>query len=99
MSKTVKKICPVTKMDEITIVYPDVEELVITQRKDSEGNYKRVLRPRKEVKNATLPMFSCPSLRHPLIANLPKSISKQLFEDEKSWCARIEKPCPMDDRF
>ena len=99
MSKTVKKICPITNLDEITIVYPDVEELVMTQRKDSNGNYKRVLRPRKEMKNATLPMFSCPSLKHPLIANLPESIAHQLFKDEKSWCSRIKKPCLMDEKF
>ena len=70
MSRTVKKICPITRSDEITITYPDPNELVMTQRKDSNGSYKRVLRPRKEVEKATWPRFSCPSLKHPLIANL-----------------------------
>jgi hypothetical protein len=99
MVKTGKKICPVTNIDEITITYPDPQELVITQRKDSNGNYKRVSRPRRDVKKATLPRFSCPSLKHPLVANLPESLRKQLLTDEKSWCARIGKPCLMDDRL
>jgi hypothetical protein len=99
MSKTVKKICPITNLDEISISYPDEKELVMTQRKDSNGNYKRVLRPRKEVKNAMLPIFSCPSLKHPLVANLPESLGKQLLKDGKSWCARIGKPCLMDERL
>ncbi|MCK4478285.1 hypothetical protein KAU88_07145 [Candidatus Bathyarchaeota archaeon] len=99
MSRTVKKTCPITSSDEITITYPDPNELVMTQRKDSNGSYKRVLRPRKEVKNATLPRFSCPSLKHPLVANLPESLSTQLLRDEKSWCAKIGKPCVMDEKL
>lgn len=99
MSKMVKKICPITRLDKITITYPDAKELVMTQRKGSNGSYKRVLRPRKEVKNATLPRFSCPSLKHPLVANLSESLRNQLLRDEKSWCARIGKPCVMDERL
>jgi len=57
------------------------------------------LRPRKKVENATLPRFSCPSLKHPLVANLPESLSTQLLRDEKSWCAKIGKPCVMDEKF
>ena len=94
-----KKTCPITKLDEITIVYPDVKELVMTQRKESNGNYKRVMRPQKEVKNATLSRFSCPSLKHPSIANLSGSLKKQLLKDEKFWCARIGKPCLMYEKF
>jgi len=99
MSKMVKKICPITMLDEITITYPDAKELVITQRKGSNGSYNRVLRPRKEVKNATLPRFSCPSLKHPLSANLPESLKNQLLKNEKSWCSKIGKPCVMDKKL
>jgi len=96
MSEMVKKICAITSSDEITITYPDPKELVMTQRKDSNGSYKRVLRSRKEVKKAILPRFSCPSLKHPLVANLLESLRNLLLRDDKSWCAKIGKPCVMD---
>lgn len=82
MSKTVKKICPVTGLDEITVTYFDPEELVMTQRK-KDGKYKRVLKPRKQVANALTPAFTCPQLKHPIMANLPKPLADQLFNEEK----------------
>jgi len=96
MSKIVKKICPVTGSDEITVTYPDPEELVISQRKTKEGKYERVLKPRKQVANGLKPTFSCPQLKHPLMANLPKTLAEQLFKEKRSWCKKIEKTCPTD---
>ena len=98
MSKTVKKICPVTGLDEITVTYPDPEELVMTQRK-IDGKYKRVLKPRKQVANALKPTFSCPQLEYPFMADLPKSLADQMENEERVWCNRIKKPCPTDQVF
>ncbi len=55
MSRIAKKICPVTMSDEIIVIHPDPEELVVTQRKTVEGKFERVLRPRKEVKHDYCP--------------------------------------------
>ncbi len=95
MSKTVKKICPITKLDEITIVYPDVEELIVTQRKDSNGNYKRVLRPKKEVNGGLSPEVACPSQGHPLI-DVPSPLGLQLWKEGKVWCRKTRRVCPME---
>ena len=95
MSRIVKKMCPVTGVDEITVTHFDPEELVTTQRK-IDGKYKRVLKPRKQVANALKPAFSCLQMKHPELANLPKSLADQLLNEEKVWCNRIKKPCPTD---
>ena len=95
MSKIVKKMCPVTGLDEVTVTYFDPEELVVTQRK-KDGKYERVLKPRKQVANALTPTISCPQMKHPSIADLPKQLTDQLLNETKVWCSRIKKPCPSD---
>ena len=95
MSKVIRN-CPVTGSDEIIITYLDPEELFTTQRKTMEGRYARVLKPRKEVKNALLPMVRCPNFKHPMIANLPESLKAQLWKEEKVWCLKINKTCPLE---
>lgn len=96
MSKTIKKICPVTGLDEITIEYPNPDELVITQRKQPDGKYERTLKPRKEVRNALLPKVACLNFRHPALADLPESLKDQLWKEGKVWCMKIRKSCPLD---
>ena len=98
MSKIVKKLCPVTGSDEITVTYCDPEER-ITSKKFKNGKYERVLKPRKQVATGLKPEFSCPQLKHPLLANLPKPLADQLFEEEKTWCSKIKKPCPSEQIF
>jgi len=94
--RIVKKICPVTGSDEIVVTYPDPDELVITQRKDPTGSYKRVLRPRKEVKGGLLPVVACPSLGHPAL-DAPPSLRLQLLKEEKAWCRKTGKVCPIEN--
>ena len=89
MNRTVKKICPVTGSDEITVTFPNPEELVMTQRKQPDGKYKRVLRPRKEVKNASLPEVACPNFD-------PKSLYSQLHKEGKVRCIKMGNVCPID---
>jgi hypothetical protein len=96
MSKIVKKYCPVTGSDEITVTYPNPEEMVVPRRKTKEGKYERVLKPRKQVANGLKPTFSCPQLKHPLMADLPRSFAEQLVKEKRSWCVKIEKTCPTD---
>jgi len=96
MSKTVKKICPVTGSDEITVTHFDPEELVMSQRKRKGDKYERVLKPKKQVTNGLKPTFSCPHLKHPLMANLPKPLVDQIWKEEKGWCDKIQKVCPTD---
>lgn len=95
MSRTVKKTCPITRSDEITITYPDPNELVRTQRKDSNGSYKRVLRPRKEVKGGLSPEVACPSQGHPAL-DVSSPLGLQLWKEGKAWCRKTRKVCPMD---
>ena len=97
MSKTVKKICPVTGSDEITIEFPDPNELVITQRKRPNGKYRRVLKPRKEVKNALVPIISCPNMEVPLSADIPQALMDSLMDEGKVWCKKIRKVCPTEE--
>jgi len=96
ISKIVKKICPVTGSDEITVTYFDPEESVMSQRKSKDGKYERVLKPRKQVANGLKPRFSCPQLKHPLMVNLPKPLADQLYKEEKGWCSKLRKTCPTD---
>lgn len=95
MNRVEHKICPLTCSDEITIKYPDPNELVLTQRKTSEGKYEKVMRPRREVKNGLLPQISCPSLGHPLL-DAPKPLSTQLHEDRQGFCRKTVNVCPID---
>jgi len=96
MSKTLKMICPVTGTDEITVTYFDPEERIISKKKTKDGKYKQILKPRKQVTNGLTPEFSCPQLKHPLLADLPKHLANQLHEEEKGWCNKIKKSCPSD---
>jgi len=91
----ITKICPVTVSDEIIVTHPDPEELVITQRKTTEGKYERVLKPRKEVKGGLLPEVSCPSLGIPIL-DAPSPLGTQLWKEGKAWCAKRKKVCPME---
>jgi hypothetical protein len=95
MNRVVKKICPVTKSDEITITYLNPEELVTTQRKTIEGKYERVSRPRKEVKGGLSPEVNCPSQGHPAL-DLPTSLGTELMKAKKAWCRKTQQVCPME---
>ena len=95
MSNVVRKTCPVTLSDIIVITYPDPKEQVLTQRKNSEGKYEKVLRPQKEVKHGLIPRISCPSLGHPAI-HAPHTLGKELWEKGISWCKKTKKECPME---
>lgn len=96
MSRTAKKICPITKSDEIVVTYLDPEELVTTQRKTIEGKYERVLRPRKEVRGGLSPNVACPSQGHPALDISPSSLGIQLWKGGKAWCRKTQKVCPME---
>jgi hypothetical protein len=96
MSKIVKKICPVTGADEITIEYPDPNELITTQRKELNGKYRRVSRPRKEVRNALIPKITCLSLEFPELAKIPSSLKKQMMKEKKVWCKKRKMVCPIE---
>jgi len=95
MNRVVKRICPVTKSDEITMTYLDPEELVATQRKTIEGKYERVSRPRKEVKGGLSPEVNCPSQGHPAL-DLPTSLGTELMKAKKAWCRKTQQICPME---
>jgi hypothetical protein len=95
LSEVVKKTCPVTKSDVIVITYPNPEELVVTQRKTTEGKYEKVMKARKEVKGALLPEVACPSQGHPAI-DAPSSIGIQLMKEGKAWCRKTKRVCPME---
>ena len=97
MSKTVKNLCPVTGSDEITIEFPDPNELVITQRKGPNGKYRRDMRPRKEVKNALLPIISCPNMILPLSADISQALMDRLMAEGNIWCKKIRKACPTEE--
>jgi len=95
MSRTAKKICPITKSDEIIVTYLNPEELVTTQRKTIEGKYERVLKPRKEVKTPSIEV-NCPSQGHPALDVSPSSLGLQLWKGGKAWCRKTQKVCPME---
>ena len=96
MRKTVKKNCPITGSDEITIKFFDPNELVITQRKGSDGKYRRVEKPRKEVRGALRPEVSCPSLGIPPLAEAP-ALTRRLIKEGKAWCKKRRNICPIDE--
>ena len=96
MSKFVKKICPITGSDEIAVMYLDPDELVITQRKGSDGKYRRVMRPRKEVKGGLRPEVICSSAEIPALAKLPLSLRNRLMEEKKVWCKKKNGVCPLE---
>ena len=89
MSEVVRKICPITKSDVIIITYPNPEELVVTQRKATEGKYEKVMKARKEFEVA------CPSQGHPAI-DIPSSIGIKLMKEGKAWCRKTKNVCPME---
>ena len=97
LSKTVKKKCPITGSDEITIRFADPNELVITQRKGPDGKYRRVEKPRKEVEATLTPEVSCPSLEIPSFADLSPALKKRLNEEKKVWCKKREIVCPIEE--
>ncbi len=94
LSKVIKKACPVTKSN-IIITYPDPEELVLTQRKSSEGVYEKVLRPRKEVKGGLSPTVECLNMGHPAI-DIASPLGIELWKEGKVWCRKIKKECPTE---
>lgn len=96
MSKFVSKICPITGSDEITVKYPDPNELVITRRKGLDGKYERVLRSRKEVRGGLIPEVTCPSLEIPKLAKVPSSLERQLMKERKAWCKKRKMVCPIE---
>lgn len=79
-----KKICPITGSDEIIIHFIEPEVLVLTQRKNKDGKYEKVMKPRKEVKNALLPRVSCASQGHTLV-DVPEPLRTQLWNERKVW--------------
>jgi hypothetical protein len=95
VNRVVKKICPITKLDEITVTYLDPEELVTTQRKTIEGKYERVSRPRKEVRGGLSPEVDCPSQGHPAL-DLPTSLGTELMKAKKAWCRKTQQVCAME---
>jgi len=95
LDRAIKKTCPVTKSDIIIITYPDPEELVLTQRKSSEGRYAKVLSPRKEVKDGLLPTVDCLNQGHPAI-DITSPLGIKLWKEGKAWCRKIKKECPIE---
>lgn len=95
MNRVIKKICPITGSDEITVIYLDPEELVTTQRKTIEGKYERVLKPRKEVEGGLSPEVDCPSQGHSAL-DLTSPLGTQLWKEGKAWCRKAKKVCPID---
>jgi hypothetical protein len=94
VSKTVKKNCPITGSDEITIKFLDPDELVQTQRKDSDGKYRQVLKPRKEIKTP-LTEISCTSLEMPVLAGFTWEEQRKLTEEGKTWCKKRREICSI----
>jgi hypothetical protein len=97
MSKIIKRICPLTGSDEITIKFFDPDELVTTQRKGSDGKYGRVEKPRKEVRGGLRPEVSCPSLDLPVLAGFSLEEQNRLAEEGKSWCKKRQEICPTGE--
>lgn len=97
MSKTVKKICPITGSDEITIRFFDPDELVMTQRKGPDGKYRRVDKPRNEVRGRLRPEVSCQSLGLPVLAGFSLEEQNRLAEEGKSWCKKRQEICPTEE--
>ncbi len=96
-AKIIRKICPITGVDEITTKFFDPDELVITQRKGSDGKYRRVEKPRKEVRGSLIPEVSCPSLEIPVLAGLSFEVQKKLAEEGKAWCKKRQNICPIEE--
>jgi hypothetical protein len=96
MSKIVKKICPITGSDEITIKLLDPNELVITQRKGSDGKYRRTEKPRKEVRTPLIEL-SCTSLDIPVFAGFTWEEQRRLSEEGKTWCKKRRDICPIEE--
>jgi len=95
LSKTVKKKCPITGLDEIVVTYPNPNELVATLRKTEEGKYIQILKPRKEVKGGLSLEVSCPSQGHPAL-DVSSPLGLQLWKEEKAWCRKTRKVCPIE---
>jgi len=95
-AKIIRKICPITESDEITIKFFDPNELVVTQRKGSDGKYRWVEKPRKEVRGALIPEVSCPSLEIPVLAGLSFEMQEKLAEEGNAWCKKRRNICPIE---
>lgn len=95
-AKIIRKICPITESYEITIKFFDPNELVVTQRKGSDGKYRQVEKPRKEVRGALRPEVSCPSLEIPVLAGLSFEVQKKLAEEGKAWCKKRRNICSIE---
>ena len=96
MSKTLRKTCPITMSDKITVKFFDPNELVMTQRRGLDGKYRRVEKPRKEVRGALIPEVSCPSLGVPPLDEAP-SFLKKMIEKGKAWCTKRHNICPINE--
>jgi hypothetical protein len=85
MKKTIKDQCPMA-LEEITFIFDDPEEPVLTQRK-VDGVYRKVLKPRKEVKGSMNIEIHCPAVdpTKPMTGLNPPN----------PWCAKRNDVCPI----
>lgn len=85
MKKVIHDQCPMG-LEEVTFTFDDPDEQVQTIRK-IDGQYKRALRPRREVRGAMNIEISCPAVDRtkPMIDLNPPNL----------WCKKRNDICPI----